>query len=203
MPIDDLNNQEPFVEPGELRVDEFGKKILEPLNWHYFDDDPVESVPDEIYNARASDLNMQERAIRERWPITPEKRAEMIARAQEIVQLAKSPRTKLAAMKVLLMADAMNLKSEEQPGQHVHIHGGEQESAKDVARKLMMDTKYIAFLRTLEDNEKAQEESVDDVSSVENNLPIDFNQISKEAGETNAEASDQYRADEGRKNKAD
>lgn len=203
MPIDDLNNQEPYVEPGELNKDAFGRYIREPLNWFYLEDEPAENVPPEIYNAKAGDLLMEERAIRERWPITPEKRAEMIARAQEIVQLAKSPRTKLAAMKVLLMADAMNLKSEEQPGQHLHIHGGQQESAKDVARKLMMDTKYIAFLRTLDDNEKTSEESVDGVEAVENNSTIDFNQITKEAGETNAQASDQYRADEGRKDKAD
>jgi hypothetical protein len=192
MTLDDLNNQEPYVEMGEMRRDEFGRKILEPLNWHYLEDDPVESVPDEIYNAKAGDLLMQERAIRERWPITPEKRAEMIARAQEIVQLAKSPRTKLAAMKVLLMADAMNLKSEEQPGQHLHIHGGEQESAKDVAKKLMMDTKYISFLRALESNDK-QEESVDGEASPANNESIDFNQITTEAGEGNAKVSDDYR----------
>lgn len=188
-PIDDLNNQEPYVEPGELNRDEFGNYIMEPLNWVYLEDDPVEKIPLEIYNAKAGDLQMEERAIRERWPITPEKRAEMIARAQEIVQLAKSPRTKLAAMKVLLMADAMNLKSEEQPGNHLHLHGGQQENAKDVARRLMMDTKYISFLRTLEDNSKTEEESVDGLPVPENNAVVDFDDITKEAGEGNAEVA--------------
>jgi len=189
MPLDDLNNQEPYVEPQELRRDEFGRKILEPLNWHFLEDDPVEVIPDEIYNAKAADLNMQEKALRERWPITPEKRAEMIARAQEIVQLAKSPRTKLAAMKVLLMADAMNLKSEEQPGQHLHLHSGSQDSAKDVAKRLMMDTKYIAFLRTLEDGEKLSTESVDGEEVPEDNAGLDFDQVLKEASEGNAKVS--------------
>lgn len=187
--IDDLNNQEPYIEPGELDRDEFGKKILEPLNWYWMDDEPVESVPEEIYNAKASDLNMQERAIRERWPITPEKRAEMIQRAQEIMQLAKSPRTKLAAMKVLLMADAMNLKSEEQPGQHLHLHSGSQENAKDVAKRLMMDTKYIAFLRALDGNESTEGKSIDGTEEPVNNASVDFDQVSKEASEGNAKVS--------------
>jgi len=190
MSPDEFRNQEPYVEPGELQEDEFGNKILEPLNWVYLEDDPVEKVPSEIYNAKAGDLNMEERAIRERWPITPEKRAEMIARAQEIVQLAKSPRTKLAAMKVLLMADAMNLKSEEQPGQHLHLHGGQQENAKDVARRLMMDSKYIAFLRTLDDSSKTEGELIDGSQNQVDNAVVNFDEVTREAAEKNAKVAD-------------
>jgi hypothetical protein len=185
MPLDNFDH-EPYVEPEELKADEFGKKKPEALNWFYLEDDPPENVPDEIYNARAADLNMQERALRERWPIAPDKRAQMIAQAEEIVRLAKSPRTKLAAMKVLLMADALNLRDSEQPGQHLHLHAANQESVKDVAKRLMMDSKYISFLRTLEEGEKATE-SIDGRPEVEDNT--DFNQVLKEAGESNAKVT--------------
>jgi len=163
--IEDFDKLDYYVEPsdGEATRDETGRKIIVPVNW-WWDDIPDESIPDRVKDVRATDMTTISKAMSERWPITPEKRQEMIELAQEVMKFAKSPRTKLAAMKVLLMADALNVRGDSGPGgNHLHLHGeGPKQDPKEVAKQLMMDPKYISFLRQLDGNEpEANDGSVD------------------------------------------
>lgn len=154
---------------GGVLYTEFGRKIPAPASW--WKDEPESDIPESVREARPSDLNLMVRAMSERWPITPEKRDEMIQAAQEVMRSAKSARTKLAAMKVLLMADALNVRTEDSGGNHLHLHGqAPVDNTKEVAKKLMMDPKYISFLRQLDSEPKVCKDSEE----------VDFEQVQQE-----------------------
>jgi hypothetical protein len=60
-------------------------------------------------------LAVAERALRDGWPLTPEVRAEVIAEALRMLRSSPSERTRLMAMRVLLMADGLNARRESNP----------------------------------------------------------------------------------------
>lgn len=58
-------------------------------------------------------LNRQARALDQRWPLTPEQRAEIVQTALELLRDGKSAqRTRLAAARVLVAADQVNVRRE-------------------------------------------------------------------------------------------
>lgn len=155
---------------GSVLETEFGRKIFAHPSW--WTDDGLDCGSSNPFgDAKTSDMNLMVRAMTERWPITQEKREEMILAAQEVMRLSKSPRTKLAAMKVLLMADALNVRTDT-GGNHLHLHNEQPiVDTKDIAKKLMMDPKYISFLRQLDTEPKVLNDASD----------VDFNEITREA----------------------
>lgn len=55
---------------------------------------------------------MQERAIRERWPIPDEARPQVVGRLVKVVAKSKSDREAIAASRALISADKLNLEQE-------------------------------------------------------------------------------------------
>lgn len=62
--------------------------------------------------ATRSEMALWGRAIKQRWPISDEVRERMVATVLEILSNPESQREALAAAKVLVSADAQNLKTE-------------------------------------------------------------------------------------------
>jgi hypothetical protein len=57
-------------------------------------------------------LGLVERALRNRFPVSDAIRELVVSQAVAIIRWAKNPRTQLAAMRVLLAADALNVRRE-------------------------------------------------------------------------------------------
>lgn len=75
-------------------------------------------------HAGKANMRLIRRAIKNRWPIPEELRAKVVEQMGLIVEMGDSDRDKVAAAKVLVAADSLNLKSEEleTPQQHEHLH---------------------------------------------------------------------------------
>jgi hypothetical protein len=58
------------------------------------------------------DLALERRAFQEGWPITPEVRQQVVDEAINILQTAKSTARRLAAVRVLIAADSVNVRRE-------------------------------------------------------------------------------------------
>ena len=74
---------------------------------------------------QTSDTRLAERAVRERWPIPAEVRAKLPAMLAGIIDDAEaSPRNKIAAARVLLTADGLNLEQEQRDagGETVNVN---------------------------------------------------------------------------------
>src|SRR5262245_18984668 len=80
------------------------------------------------------DLALARRAFREGWPITPEIRQEVVGRVLGILRAAKSPSRQLCAARVLIAADALNVRRE---ANDVQESTAESTSVRDVAARLL------------------------------------------------------------------
>ena len=62
------------------------------------------------YENKRSEFRMEARAIRERWPIPPAARVNLLRRVLEVLRDEKSTkRDKIAAARVIIQADGLNL----------------------------------------------------------------------------------------------
>jgi hypothetical protein len=75
-----------------------------------------------------SDVRLVARAVRQRWPIPDQVRARLVKNLALIVQESEDERAVVAAAKVLVAADVLNLEQEKRdlklPDLHVHHHQG-------------------------------------------------------------------------------
>lgn len=91
-------------------------------------------APEEVRPVGTRDTRLIERALRERWPITPEYRKRIVNRALLIAlgrdkdgkPTSTSNREILSAIRTLIMADNLNIEAEKEvlPQQHNHLHVG-------------------------------------------------------------------------------
>jgi len=72
------------------------------------------------------DLTLANRALRERWPLTPEMREFIVLEAMKIAMSSHDERNRLGAMRVLVSADRTNSVRENtatpQQVNHLHAH---------------------------------------------------------------------------------
>jgi hypothetical protein len=91
------------------------------------------------------DLALERRAFREGWPITPEVRQQVVDEALNILQTARSPARRLAAARVLIAADTVNVRRE---ANAVMERNGERSALTDV-----LGATYRAALENAETRE--------------------------------------------------
>lgn len=61
-------------------------------------------------------------AIRKGYPIPEELKKKLIDQMELVMGAAEEPRDKIGAAKVIIAADMVNVRREQQPSQHVHFH---------------------------------------------------------------------------------
>lgn len=103
-----------------------------------------------------ADLKMIERAQRQGWGISQKRRAAVVSKMSELVEKATDNRTKVGAAKVLVQADAINVKREQlaqkdehhAAGQTLHVdHSGG--LVVGVLRDTVInDPRYLEYLRS-------------------------------------------------------
>lgn len=83
----------------------------------------VEYAPT-LTTRQTSDTRLVERAVRERWNIPPHIRSKLPEIMAGIVESGASERNKIAAGRVILSADALNMEQEKRDagGEHVNVH---------------------------------------------------------------------------------
>jgi hypothetical protein len=62
---------------------------------------------------KQSDLTLSERAIRQGWPLSPEKRQQIIEECARLALHASRERDRIQAMRVLVMMDSLNIRREQ------------------------------------------------------------------------------------------
>jgi hypothetical protein len=77
-----------------------------------FQGDRGPSVPLPPLRGRQSDLALTERAVRQGWPISDAKRAEIVQECVELALNAPRVRDRLQAIRVLVMMDSLNIRRE-------------------------------------------------------------------------------------------
>lgn len=68
------------------------------------------------------DMRLRERAMRERWNVTPDMRRLGLETAMDIMQNGESDRARLAAVRTIQHADKINIEQEQGPEKHNHLH---------------------------------------------------------------------------------
>lgn len=72
--------------------------------------------------AGKGNMRLVQRAIRNGWPIPDKMKAMVVRQMGMIVRDAESARDKTAAARVLVAADSVNVRRENGPSQHQHVH---------------------------------------------------------------------------------
>lgn len=85
---------------------------------------------------QTSDTRLIARAIKERWPITPEMRQAVVVQLAKVVVNRNgdvAPREMVAAARALIAADKINLEEQQGPAaeNHLHLHSHETRTVID------------------------------------------------------------------------
>ena len=91
---------------------------------------------------RRSDMQLVARAIRNRWPVSGKMRRRAVTKMDELLD-SGSEETAVAAAKVLLAADALNVRLEESdkpqaPHLHLHAPANHEETTEADARRVRL-----------------------------------------------------------------
>src|SRR4051812_18151826 len=92
-----------------------------------------------------SEVNVVRRAVREGWPISPEIRSKVVEMAVRILDTPGDKRH-VAAMKILLLADSLNVRRE---ANVVAEHSAESSLALSTLRAALADPAILEQLATL------------------------------------------------------
>lgn len=71
--------------------------------------------PDGLPMESLNDIKLTCRAVRERWPMSTDARAQVVESLRRVIQFGKSASVKIKAVRALALLDAINLKSEQEP----------------------------------------------------------------------------------------
>lgn len=95
-------------------------------------------------------LRLLARAIRERWPISEDVRARVVNQMSKVVDGSPEERNVIAAARVLVQADACNLREQalDQPQTVLHHHSGAVGvGIVELRQEVLHDPNYLEFLR--------------------------------------------------------
>lgn len=76
-------------------------------------------------------------AIRKGYPISEELKKKLIDQMDSVLEGAEEPRDKIGAAKVIIAADMVNVRREQQPSQHLHFHANS--SGPDECRAFVLE----------------------------------------------------------------
>jgi hypothetical protein len=93
-----------------------------------------------------SDLRLAERALRDRYPMDAARREFIVQEAERLARTSLSERVRIAALRVLLAADAINVRRE---ANAVEDHSAEREAALNALREWMASPEGRAQFRPL------------------------------------------------------
>lgn len=117
---------------------------------------PSERDPDGAL-MHPKEIALYRRAIRERWPISNERRQEIVEELSKVMRHTDKERSKMAAAATLIKADALNvarekIEAQDEPSvvQHYHTLGLAADAAR---RKALEDRALIEQMEEVEDCE--------------------------------------------------
>ena len=122
---------------------------------------PVESevmFGDGALHAGKGNMALLRRAVRERWPMTDERRAMLLDQMFGIVERSPDPRNKIAAAKVIVTADSINVNQQKidtpkESNVNLNVSGGMAVGVSvgavtaSLREQMLNDDRYLDYLR--------------------------------------------------------